>query len=207
MGKARYVLVAPVRLLHVLPQRELDAGRRGDEDQALRAGAVAELDDAALPANRVGGAVEQIDRSDPAGKLLVKGVRLGVDHIADAHHGTRWQRRFVHGAENGRVAMGINQAGRDVQALAVDHQRVWPRLDLAHISDHPDLAARHQDLGIGQDAIRAARPQRRMLNQDGLGLRQRPALLQRRARHPCLLQLAQLLLLLVPGFAGCLLLA
>ena len=183
------------------PSANLMPGGAASKIRSFRAGAVAQLDDAALAADRVGRAVEQVDGGDAAGELLVKVVGLGIHHVADADHGGRGQRRFVDPAENGRVAVGINQAGRDVQALAVNHQRVRRGLDLAQIPDPLDLPAGNEHLGIGQNAVGAAGPDRRALNQDCLGLGQRPASFQRRARHPCLLQLAQLLLLLVPGFA------
>ena len=109
LGKARSEFLAPVGLLHVLAQRELDAGRRGVEDQILRAGPVAQLDDTALAADGIGRAVEQVDGGDSAGELLVKVVRLGIHHVADADHGGGGQRGFVDGAENGGVAVRIDQ--------------------------------------------------------------------------------------------------
>src|SRR5206468_1115501 len=51
LGKPRDEPLTPIRLLHIFTQRELDARRRGFEDQLVRTGAVAQLDHAILAAN------------------------------------------------------------------------------------------------------------------------------------------------------------
>ena len=84
LGEARNKAVAPAGLLHILPQRKLDARRRGVEDEVLRAGAVAQFDDAALAPDRIGRAVEQVHdcllyTSDAADDLLC--VDLGGRRI------------------------------------------------------------------------------------------------------------------------------
>src|SRR5205085_3845963 len=60
-----------VRLPDVFAERELDAGRRTLEDQALRRQAVAELDRHALSADRVRRAMQHQRARDAAGQLPV----------------------------------------------------------------------------------------------------------------------------------------
>ena len=173
LGEAGRVAVAGVGLLHVLAEGELDAGGGVREDEPRRGLAVAELDDAILAADGVGGPVEEVDGGDAPGELLVDVLGLGVDDVGDAHHGGAGKRSLVHRPEDHGVRVAVDDAGRDVPAGCVDHQdplRQRRRLR----SDRRDATADGQQ-GAADDALGGAGPEGGVAHEDGGRMEQGPA--------------------------------
>ena len=111
--------VAPVGLLDVLAEGELDALGRAVELERFWADAPAELDDLVLPADRVGRAVEDVGGGGAAGELAVDGDVVGVDEVADADFRGNGLGAFVDAAVGGDVGVGVDEAGGDVQTCQV----------------------------------------------------------------------------------------
>ena len=86
LREARRVALAPIRLLHVLAERELDALRRVLKLHSLGTRAVAQLDDLVLPTDGIRRAVEQIRRGQTAREFVLDITRLGIHHVTDADH-------------------------------------------------------------------------------------------------------------------------
>ena len=139
LRKAGRVPVAPIRLLDVFAEGELDAADGAFEFQAFGGFAVAQLDGAILPADGIGRTMEQMRHGHASSQLLVNVLRFGIDDISDADHGGGRERAFVDAAENHAVTVAINDAGGDIQAGAVNEECIGIRLGL-EIADGLDLA-------------------------------------------------------------------
>src|SRR5258706_10996493 len=124
-----------MRWLDVCTQGELDPFRRSLEHQIIGAGAQTEFDHAILSADGVSRAMEQVDGGNAARELFVDIIRLRVDHITDAHHGSAGQAGFIDRAEDGGVAVAIDNTRSHMQPLAFDYQSVRPefRLEAAYL--------------------------------------------------------------------------
>ena len=165
--------IAPVGLLRVLAERELDALRRADEQEVVGPAAPAPLDDLVLAADRVGRAVQHVGRRRAAGELAVDRHVEGVDHVADAHLGRDVVRALVHVAVDRRVRVGVDDAGRDVLAAAVDLDGSGRRGE--PLPDGRDLAVDDDEVRVLEDPRRTLRPDRRAAHDDGRGRRDRAA--------------------------------
>ena len=144
---------------------------------------------------------------------------LGIDHVADADHRGGGQGRFVDGAEDEAVVVGVDDTRRDVFSPTVNHERRRGRVGLrAQVcAERLDFAALDQQVGIPNSALRPAGPEGRPFNQNSRRFGQRTASFQGRARKPFFSQVPRLplargLLLLVglgckrvllPGRLGC----
>src|ERR1700694_4236368 len=98
------------------------------------------------------------------------------------------------------MTVAIDQAGCDMQALAVKLEAVRPPFSFEVAADGLDFSSCNQQLRVGQNTFFAAGPNRYVANQNGCGLGQRSAPFERRTRHSRLLQFAQLLFLFVLFF-------
>ena len=87
--------VAPVALLRVLAERELDSRWRVSEDEILGFATPAQLDDLVLTADRVRRAVEDVRHREPTRELPVDRDVLGVEHVGNAHLAGDDARTFV----------------------------------------------------------------------------------------------------------------
>ena len=152
------VRVAVRRSCHVLAERELDA-RRGVRHVHLgHRGAPLDLRDGVLAADRVRAAVKLVDARDAAGELPVPADVIGIQHVLDAHLRGVGLRELVDAAVDACVAVAIDDAGRDVTALAVHDDRAgWGR---QRRSDGRDLAALHQHIGALENACARRCPHR-----------------------------------------------
>ena len=178
LRKARVELLAPIGLLHVFAEREFDARRRVAENQLLRRIPVAQFDHAVLAADGIGRAVQQIHRRHAARELLVQIFRLRIHHIANAHHRGARQAGLVHVAENRRVAVTVNDAGRDRAARRVHDEGVGACIR-PKFADAKNLPAGNHHLRVRQNAERTACPHGRVGEQDDRRIRDRAAAVER----------------------------
>src|SRR5262249_31501358 len=161
--------VAPVGLLGVLAQCELDALGRAHEDQVVRPAAPPPLRDLRLAADRVGRAVQDVRDGRAAGELAVDRDVERVEDVPDADLRRHVVRALVDVAVDGRVRVRVDDAGRDVHAMSVDLD--GPRRRRHALPDRHDLAARDDEVRVLEDPGGALRPDRRAADDHGRGSR------------------------------------
>ena len=168
LGVTLRELFAPVGLLYVFAERELD--RRGCtiEPQAVRVLAPAQLDDLRLPTHGVGGTVQQQRAGQSAGKFPINGDVGGIQHVGDANfHGHRTA-RLVHAPADRRMGVGVDEPGSDMLAGGVNHNRISRSLKIAAHSFN--AVATYEQVGVLDAALRAAGPDGRSPDQERVGL-------------------------------------
>jgi hypothetical protein len=130
LGIPRRVVVAPVGLLDVFPERKLDPLRRRRQLHLFRQPPPAEFDHLILAADRIRRAVQDVGRGHAAGKLPVDRDVIGVDEVADPHLSGDGLRAFVDPAIGRHVGMAVDDARRDMPACEVNHHRVRRHLQI-----------------------------------------------------------------------------
>ena len=171
LREARGVFGSPVGLLHVFAEGEFYAGGGFGEFHLLGRGTEAEFDDGVLAADGIGGAVEEVGCGDAAGELLVNVFGLGVDDVGDADHGGGGERAFVDVAEDHAVAVGVDDAGGDVEVAAVEFEEVFAG-GIAGLEDGvgaeaDDAAVDGEEVGVLDFAGGAAGPEGGVFDEDG----------------------------------------
>ena len=159
------VVVAPVALLDVFAERELDPRRRPLELHLLGERAPPELDDLVLAADGVGRSVQDVGRGQPAGEFPVDSDVVGVDDVGDAHLGRDRLARLVHAPRRGGVRVAVDEPGGDVLALPVDDRRAGGNGE--RFPDLYDFALLHQHVAGLDRARRPGRPDRGALSRRG----------------------------------------
>jgi len=153
------VRIAILATLDVLAEGELDGGRDAVDEHVLGpVGLVAQLDDGGLATDGVGRAVQHLGRGEAAGELPVPGLVGGVEDVLDAHFRGHRVRPFVDGV-GARVAVGVDEPGGDVTALAVDDQGAGGSVEAG--TDLHDLAVLDQQVCVVEDALRGWRSEPR----------------------------------------------
>ena len=149
--------------LHVLAERELDAGHRAREHQVARLGhAPLELDRHDLAANRIGAAVHDVGRRRAARQVAVD-VDVGrIEHVFHADHRAVRRRAFVDRVV-GDVRVRVDDARRNELAGAVDDVGAGGNLDVG--ADGGDLAVAEHDRAVVDGAARHGQD-RRVANRD-----------------------------------------
>ena len=110
------------------------------------------LDDDGLPADHVGGAVQQQRSRHAAGQRAVDGLVLVVEGVL--HHHLRRDRagRFVDVVVEREVRVGVDDAGREILSARVDHRGRGGCVD--RFADRGDLAVFDVDAAVFQVAVR-----------------------------------------------------
>ena len=149
---------APVAALDVLAQGELDPRLGLCELERLGAGAPPQLDDLVLAPDGIGRTVQHVGHRESSGQFPVHGDIVAVDHVSDAHLRGHGLRTFVDALQDSRVRMGVDDAGRDVLAGAVDLHGAVRRHEGR--ADFRDLAVADQHVRVIQLAALVQRPHR-----------------------------------------------
>ena len=153
----------------ILTERELDSRGRALKAESLGVFAPADLDYRVAPANRIRRAVQLIHRHKSARELAVP-VDVGrVDAVANPDLGGVGLRSLVHAAGDSGVAVAVDEAGRDVLALAVDDDRAIGRGNVG--GDLNDLSVAHEHVAVLHRSLRAQRPNGGVLDKHGSGER------------------------------------
>ena len=129
--------------LGIFAEGELDAGGGAFEDQALGVLAPTHFDGQGFAADGVGGAVENVGGGDAAGEGAVDGDVLGIEDVADIHHGGDADAAFVDTAIDGDVGVAIDDAGDDVLIGGVDDLGAGGLHDL--LADFGDFTVLDED--------------------------------------------------------------
>ena len=182
LRKARCDMIAPVGLFWIFAQREFDPRRSVAENQILGRIPVTEFDDAVLPVNRIGRAVKQVGGCHASGQLLVQIGRLRIHHIPDSDHRGRGKTHFIDVAQYGGVAVTIDNAGGDMPSGSIKDQCVGGRGSWR--SSGQDFTTGNEQLRIGENARRPARPDRGVADQERRGVGDRSAAFLGRVRDP-----------------------
>ena len=188
LWKARPVTVAPVALLHVLPERELDERHGFLVQKVLRLGAPTEFDDGALTPDGVGGSVKDLGTRHAAGQLTVHVHVLAVHGVSNPDLGTARLRAFVHAAVHGDVRVLVDHARRHVLPAAIDFQ--WNHatrqqlggVEVGADGDQGPIVEQH--VRPFENAVRFTCPHRGIPNPHGLGRKPfRRAVGRKRVHH------------------------
>ena len=173
LREARAVAVAPIALLHILSERELDERHGFLVQEVLGLGAPAEFDDGALAADGVGGSVEDLGACHATGKLAVHVHVLAVHGVSNPNLGAARLCAFVHAAFHGDVRVFVDDAWRHVLAATVNFHRghaggqQLSRIEVSADGHQGPVVEEH--VRPFQYAVGLACPHRGVANPRGLG--------------------------------------
>ena len=172
LWEAASVPVAPIALLHVLPEGKLDERHRILEQQFPRLGPPPKFHNGALAPDGVRRAVEDLGARHPAGQLAVHVDVLAVDRVANPHFRAARLGSFVHPAVHGDVRVLVDHAGGHVFALGIQLHRHDPcgqQLRRIELGPHGhEFAFVDQYVGAVEHPLFLARPHRRVADPHGL---------------------------------------
>src|SRR6266850_2867636 len=171
---------AEIRTLRVFAERELDAGKRALERQLGRGLAPAQLDDQRLPADGIGGPVQNVRRSYAARQVAINVNVVRIQNLGHVHHRRDGNTALVN-AFRRNVRMAINDAGDDELPRGVNHLRIFRRLD--GLADFRDFAIFNKDRAVLDRSVRNGENGCILNDDDGGRVRWRGGVGQRQAKE------------------------
>src|SRR5229473_10300 len=171
---------AEVRTLGIFAERELDAGKRALERQLGRGLAPAQLDDQRLPADGIGGPVQNVRRSYAARQVAINVNVVRIQNLGHVHDRRDGNTALVNALRR-NVRMAINNAGDDELPRGVNDLCIFRRLD--GLADFRDFAIFNEDGAVLNRSVRNSENGGILNDDDGGRVRRRGGVRQRHAKE------------------------